>query len=278
MGLLNKIKSALFEEDEEDEKETVEKQQEIAKKIELPIKEKEEITIKHYDQEDSSSVSLTNYSREDRRKTPIIFDVEDFIEEEIKPPVKKVEKKEEKILYGGYDIHEKELLKGKDEFKPSPIISPVYGILDKNYTVEHAKTDRKSLDQLFVEEKKQKIDFDTIRQKAYGIKMEEENNTEEDKSLLYEMENINDKPGIEKISLGDAEEYFEDLGLEYDVDYTDLAKAKMTRSKKNKDLTEEIEEKPAPKIEKKKIKSETEEEPNEKNLYDLIDMMYSDKE
>jgi hypothetical protein len=35
-----------------------------------------------------------------------------------------------------------------------------------------------------------------------------------------------DKPGIDKVTIGDAEEYFEDLGLEYNIDYKDLAKEK----------------------------------------------------
>ena len=30
------------------------------------------------------------------------------------------------------------------------------------------------------------------------------------------------KPELDKITMGDAEEYFEDLGLEYNVDYKDV--------------------------------------------------------
>ena len=48
-------------------------------------------------------------------------------------------------------------------------------------------------------------------------------------------------PGIPKITLGDAEEYFEDLGLEYNVDYTDVEKEQeKTRTAKNKKLQKEI--------------------------------------
>ena len=93
------------------------------------------------------------------------------------------------------------------------------------------------------------------------------------------------KKGIEKLSIGDAVEYFEDLGLEYDVDYKDLAKEKMTRTKKNKELTEEVDEeiKEDKKIEeelRKKSVPEVEEqdEVEEKNLYDLIDLMYDNKD
>lgn len=292
MGFLSKIKNALFEEEEEEE---IVEEEQIAKKIDIPIKESK---VDVESPKEVSSIEEENIEKEEikeqvrRRKTPVIFDVEDFIEDEVKDsPVKLKEpeiKKDEqgKILYGGYDV--KEIKHEEKEFRPSPIISPVYGILDKNYVVESQKP-KKSIDQLFVDEKKPKLDFDTVRAKAYGLPKEEKVNSsvndtyEEDKGLLYEMESINDKPAIAKISLGDAEEYFEDLGLEYNVDYTDLAKSKMTRARKNKELTDEIDEEIK---ETSKIKKEIEEKgkktendiPEEKNLYDLIDMMYSDKE
>ena len=61
---------------------------------------------------------------------------------------------------------------GKKPFKPSPVISPVYGILDKNYSKEDIvdkRTDRKAeLDNL-----------DRIRKKAYGDKKEEIEETPE---------------------------------------------------------------------------------------------------
>jgi hypothetical protein len=71
----------------------------------------------------------------------------------------------------------------------------VYGVLNKNYTKENPKiktAEKKSLDHLFVEERKKKMDLDTIRQKAYGdliddiskdFEEEDENST-----LLYEMQ------------------------------------------------------------------------------------------
>lgn len=273
MGLLSKIKSALFEEEQEEP--------ELAKKIDVEKSiEEDKIPIKHYEED----ISTFEHSREEKRTTPIIFDVEDFIEEP-KEPVYEQPKHESKILYGGYEIkQEKEKIKEEEKFIPSPVISPVYGILDKNYTPEkHKKVERKSLDSLFVEERKDKLDLESIRRKAFGDIVEEkeeprEEEIEEEDSILYEMQNINDKPGIEKISLGDAEEYFEDLGLEYDVDYTDLAKEKMTRSKKNKELTKEVnEEIQEDEIEQEQI-STIEDAPEEKNLYDLIDMMYDNKE
>ena len=147
------------------------------------------------------------------------------------------------------------------------------------------------------EEKKQIIDFDIVREKAFGYTTEI--SLEEDKPLMYDMAE-EDKPSIEKVTIGDAEEYFNDLGLEYNVDYKDSEKEKKTRISKNKELTdivdEEIkeEEKISQEIKKKTtrktkivespieedddINPEKEEEIEEKNLYDLIDMMYDSKE
>jgi len=278
MGLLNKIKNALFEEEEVEE--------EIAKKIDVEktIREEPEIRIRHYDEEKAEEPVIKE------NKTPMIFDVEDFVEEPVyeepKKEYQKPVKETQKIIYGGYVQDAKEHEKVK--FKPSPVISPVYGILE-NKEVEDYKYEmpRKSIDSMFTPETTKTTNLDEIRKKAFGIveNLPHEEQVEEERSLLYEMEDVDDKPGIEKLSIGDAVEYFEDLGLEYDVDYKDLAKEKMTRTKKNKELTEEIDEeiKEDKKIEeelrKKAVPEVVEkEEVEEKNLYDLIDLMYDNKD
>ena len=276
MGLLNKIKNALFEEEVEEEQ--------IAKKIDVEktIKEEPEIRIRHYDEENIEKPVVKE------NVAPMIFDVEDFVEEQVieepKKEYQKPVKTEQKIIYGGYvqDVQEHE----KTKFKPSPIISPVYGILENKEAEEFKyENSKKSLDSMFIDEKNKTANLDEIRRKAFGIveSAQEQEPTIEEKGLLYEMEDVNDKPGIEKLSIGDAVEYFEDLGLEYDVDYKDLAKEKMTRTKKNKELTEEIDEeiKEDKKIEEEMMKVVPEvetEEVEEKNLYDLIDLMYDNKD
>ena len=87
-------------------------------------------------------------------------------------------------------------------------------------------------------EKKSEVTLDTVRQKAFGI--EKDHEEDDDLGLLYDMK-TDDKPAISKITLGDAEEYFDDLGLEYNVDYKDSAKEKKTtRSTKNEELSKEV--------------------------------------
>ncbi len=269
MKLIEKIKNALFEE-EEDVKEPVKevKQVPIAKKIDIEktrdeIEKKEEIHTR----------------REEKTKTPIIFDDADFLMDVKEPPKKEVKevKKEERILYGGYD--NKEYGKTREKFKPSPILSPVYGVIKGVKQEDISFNDNKSkltYEKLFEEEKKT-IDFDKIREKVYGVKEDKE---EEKEELFYDIQN-EDRVAIDKITLGDAEEYFNDLGLEYNVDYEDKEKQKTTRSSKNKVLRETVDEEIK---EEEKIKEELKQKEEEikvdeeKNLYDLIDMMYDNKE
>lgn len=262
MKLIEKIKNALFEDEEEEKKEVKEiKSTPIAKKIDvektLEVEKKEEI-----------------FPKREERKAPIIFDDSDFlmdVKEEPKKEVKKEVKKEERVLYGGYD--NKEYGKAREKFKPSPNISPVYGVIKTNKKEEVKVSNNKlTYEKLFKEEKKT-LDFDEVREKAYKTN----NVTEKEEKKVYELDK-EDKVAIDKITLGDAEEYFNDLGLEYNVDYEDNNKKQSTRSIKNKELRETVEEEIK---EEEKIKEELEQqeqEIEEKNLYDLIDMMYDNKE
>ena len=185
-------------------------------------------------------------------------------------------------LYEGSERREK-----KSTFTPSPIISPIYGILDKNYKKEEIVTKKEV--RLSVTTAK-KVDLDTVREKAYGDlaseiteSMEEDFSSEveevtpiDENNLLYDL-NDDESPAVKVVTMGDAEEYFNDLGLEYNVDY------KVEREKI------EEEEKPiSRRVERKRVATEVDEDREEEktsgdssddsNLFDLIDSMYEDKE
>ncbi len=316
MKLLDKIKNAIFEEDEFEETEEVETEEkkeeidDVVKKIDIEKTIPRKIDLPKIEEENQPEPVIDKPLKRENRRTPVIFDEEDFVMDDktTKPPIQDFPKQEEskKTLYGGYKDD-----KVKEKFKPSPIISPVYGFVGVSPVLEQPRNDEiSSFNEMLAKEKKSKreVTLDTVRQKAFGI---ETNNDDSDSlGLLYEMDK-DEAPAINKITIGDAEEYFEDLGLEYNVDYKDNKKEvqnKSTRSKKNKELTKKVEEeikseetldstreleitkeqlkpKTAEEIKKdKKMKEadfETEqskEEPDEKNLYDLIDMMYENKE
>ena len=218
--------------------------------------------------------------------------------------------------YGTYERKEE-----RTTFKPSPIISPIYGILDKNYTKEDVV--QKKEVRLTSSYSRGNINVDDVRDKAYGRKEEKkpevkeerptpkfEEETDEDENLLIDL-NDEKKPEVKEITVGDAVEYFQDLGLEYNVDYVDASKEKPAPKKPEEeesieeDIKEEIEkEEPEtePKKEEKKVEEEVveeqlEEEPEEKkdyevkeeskatptlddddNLFDLIDSMYKEND
>ncbi len=312
MKLLDKIKNAIFEEDEFEELEKQEevkqespKVEEVVKKIDIEKTIPKKIEIPREEQP-----VMKPLRREQHRKTPVIFDEEDFIMEEkrLAPKPKKEPRKMEepkKPLYGGYKDE-----KPKEKFKPSPIISPVYGFVGVSPVLEKPRNDDvSSFNEMFAKEQEQKpqVTLDTVRQKAFGL----DTHDDDDLGLLYDMKN-DDKPAISKLTLGDAQEYFDDLGLEYNVDYRDSAKEKReiqkaTRSVKNEMLSKEVDDqikiqkdlektreleitkeqiKPKTAKEIKKVKKiidtdlgmdSKEDEPDEKNLYDLIDMMYENK-
>ena len=313
MKLLEKLKNAIFEDDEFEELEKSDEElreqkkevkvEEVVKKIDIEKTIPKKIELP----KDEEKVQKP-LRREQHRKTPVIFNEEDFVMEEKKlPPKKEMIKKEEpkKPLYGGYKDE-----KPKEKFKPSPVISPVYGFVGVSPVLEKPRNDEvSSFNEIFAKEKKPEVTLETVRQKAFGIESVQE---DDDLGLLYDMKN-DDTPAISKITLGDAEEYFDDLGLEYNVDYKDSAKEKemavnkSTRSTKNKELSKQVEEeiktqkelestkeleitkeqlKPKTAKEIKKVKKIADsdlgmkndgEEPEEKNLYDLIDMMYETK-
>lgn len=184
--------------------------------------------------------------------------------------------------YGKY-----EKKKEKEVFKPSPIISPIYGIVSEKGTSE--KDTRPEI-RLTTSISHDKMDLDEIRRKAFGESIDntlsdiKENDSEtEDTGLLLDLSDDTKTPEVNSITMGDAEEYFEDLGLEYNEDYIDASKT-TTRVEKNANL-----ESPRGEIETddddntiiiKEKKEETlsqEDSQNDKdntNLFDLIDSMY----
>lgn len=312
MKLLDKIKNAIFEEEEIDEVEMNEESKkqeekvfaddEVVKKIDIEKTIPKKIEIPKEETVEQRPVM----PKREHRRTPVIFDEDDFIMEDeiVAKPKIELPKREEprKPLYGGYKED-----KPKEKFKPSPIISPVYGFVGVSPVLEQPRNDDlSSFNEMFAKEKKEEVTLDEVRQKAYGIEIPKKDE-DDDLGLLYDMKQ-EEKPAISKITLGDAEEYFDDLGLEYNVDYKDEAKEKsMIAPKKRADKTEDLSNliedelerentgeleitkeqmKPRTAKEIKKVKkitdvdleNEVEEEPDEKNLYDLIDMMYESKE
>ena len=114
-----------------------------------------------------------------------------------------------------------------------------------------------------------------------GLEEVSNNVDKEADNLLIDLSSDISKPQVKEVTVGDAEEYYDDLGLEYNVDYKDGA----VEASKEPVITEEV-----PEVEEviEKVTSK-EESPNDiqinkndteddDNLFDLIDSMYQEKE
>ncbi len=194
-----------------------------------------------------------------------------------------------KTTVGDYRTYETRI-EEKTHFKPSPIISPIYGILDKNYKKDDVVAKREvKFTSSFA---KEKLNVDEIREKAFGAAndepVEEPKKTsvkptfevETTSNLLVDLSSDDSKPAVKDVTVGDAVEYFEDLGLEYNVDYLDASKKASGR--RVKDSYEEKEEvilddnliHDEPKI----VEVKDESLDDDDNLFDLIDSMYQEQE
>lgn len=279
MKLIEKLKNVFFEEvtDDEDEEELP---QTFAKKIEVP-KRKPEIVKEEKPsiQEEVETEEVSVFPKEEEKAEstfPMMFDDDDFLEDtkDFNPLEASYKKEaEEKELYHGKkevsyvesikkptytytkSYYEEKETKG---FKPSPIISPIYGILDKNYRKEEVVTKKETR----ITQGRTNFDLDSVRNKAFGTddtlvqdkKTREKEEVTETKKI-YDVNN--NKPQVNRVTLADADEYYNDLGLAYNVDYSDASRNTTTRTAKYSNK------------ESKKDKNVDD------NLFDLIDSMYN---
>ena len=194
----------------------------------------------------------------------------------------------------------RDIPKEEKTFKPSPVISPVYGVLDLNYTKEDVKEKKKPEREPIFSFSSNKLDLDDVRAKAYGLndpkkdiaKDIEDDIEQDDIDVDIDFEEANEtidmtngKPVVDSVTVGDAEEYFEDLGLEYNVDYKDSKKKGKAKKEEEEEIPiEEIPEDEPVITDKPKRKKKVKEEENdidvdiEDNLFDLIDSMYDEGE
>jgi len=148
MGLLDKMKNLFTEEvDEEPVKSEV-------MQVEIPAPVKKEETLEEFKTTEDSVSDSEVIKKEEKTVAPIFFDDSYF--KELEQP--KVVKREIKSSY----MKEK---KEDKRFTPTPIISPVYGVLDKNYNKEDITTKKEREN---INHTNTSVTLDDVRKKAYG--------------------------------------------------------------------------------------------------------------
>lgn len=192
-------------------------------------------------------------------------------------------------------------------FRPSPVISPVYGVLDKNYKKEEIIERQHS-----IRHNPSDMNYDSVRRKAYGTLEDELENTlskissrtNEVMQTIEEVENldtesnsksiedllneIEENHGYQNISIGELEEKIKDQ-IENDEEDTfvkqeDEFKKQVNHFEDNSQIQEDV---PAlePVIDKKPKEEKLPEEDEtgfdktlEHDLFNLIDSMYEERE
>ncbi|MBR1413323.1 MAG: hypothetical protein IJ574_01465 [Bacilli bacterium] len=290
MGFINKIKNILFEEEEVEIP--------VIKKEEKPVVKREEPKKIEIEPEYPSFTDLEDDAiiEDDTNATDfndIQFDFPSFDEDEFDnfiPQVNNVKKEEKKEprkqeipevknysytskyntseVKSSYELPRED---NKKKFKPSPNISPVYGILDKDYKLEDIMPRRK-------EEKKftrRELDVDRVRKKAFG-------ELEDDIELTFS----EPKEAIKEEIIAEKERYNELKGKTIDellMESSDEEIDVKPQREERKVVREEVKEIPRYEEEKSlevldnKTKEKDVEDTLENDLFNLIDSMYEDR-
>ncbi len=266
MGLMSKLKNILFEE-EEVEIPVIEKKE--TEKKELPknnehfafyssSKEEEKVETKELPKKDIEEVSEREIFKSERTFNFPAFDEEEF--DRVSKPTS-VPKNNNVLSREKYNKPKVEIPRKEEpvkKFKPSPIISPVYGILDKNYTPEEitSRSDSRS----------QRLDIEDVRKKAFGEPKEEV----KEEVLIPEEPAEDNKILEEKLEkMRTIDELLNDSSDEI-ISLDELDQ----KTKEEEDVPEVIDDEPLNNLDKEDL----EESENESDLFDLIDSMYENRE
>lgn len=207
--------------------------------------------------------------KEEKPQAPVFFDDKDFAslerKEEKKPKPKKLEDK----------------YKGKEEekkvFRPTPIISPVYGVLDKNYRKDDITP--KKTRPITTEYDNSHLTIDDVRRKAYGT-------LEDDLEVIIPSDDyeITEEHGIINDEVEIQDDGLVDLDYEPRFAKKDDVIENIEDDQNENDLFEEIESKEEPLSDEEMFeelqeeKDETKEELTDSDLFNLIDSMYDKKD
>ncbi len=293
MGFMSKIKSILFEEEEIEDtvvKEEVVEHPVIKKEV---IKKEIEDTMEIPKQkEERPTHSVEDLSERELFKSESTFKFPAFDEEEFEQTMPKTrptnvlayEKKKEKprsSVYGRYERTETVPVE-KKKFKPSPIISPVYGILDKDYKPEDIMPKKKDLDIV----RPKVLDVDSVRRKAFGTLEDDIEKTLEEPTVTFYEEPVEVKMAKKEETLKkELEEKVKTIDELLEDSATD--EIPVSLEEKVEIQVEEIENELENYEEDETlaildgiddVEPNLEEDTLESDLFDLIDSMYEDRE
>lgn len=289
MGLFSKIVNIFYDDVEPEETNEEAKLKKEVKEEKVVTSEKPRIEEVHFPKEEKKE-DTSLYSERDIFKTETkAFKFPVIDEEDEKPRAKtrtsihnyeEARPSKRDIKFDRYEApRTSERSSEVRTFRPSPVISPVYGVLDKNYTKEEVVTRTESATKHEPGE-----NYDSVRRKAYGTLEDELENTltkiskhdEEITKTIEEVDNfsleennksiedlLNEIEVNKNMSIGEIEEKIKDKIEEEEESVTSFR-----RETENEMPSETLE---------KEEDSSAFDKTLEHDLFNLIDSMYEEK-
>lgn len=283
MGVFSKLKNIFYDEEYIDEPEA-EISIEKSPKKEVIVESKpkiEEIKI----EKEEEPVKEETYNERELFRSERTFNFTEFDEEEL-PPRKSVLDLDNNTSRNnssnnsfnfnssnsysrrGTEVEKQTIPEVPKTFKPSPVISPIYGILDKDYTKDEIVTKTPEVEKTVVDSA---TTYDTVRRKAYGTLEDELEDTLNSMNRLTPNDIRNNVDDIEEDvkELEEKSNKIEELITKIEKTTADISVGDLEEKVKNNIFEEDEED-----VDDKTMTDST----LEHDLFNLIDSMYDDKE
>ena len=298
MGLLSRVKDILFEEEEVTEPINVVKEERRYEppKVEKPVEERPisrpiQPERKPEPVVDAPRNDFETVSERDLFKSDNTFPFPDFDEDEFNNSVissrsqqpkqttnvleyERKKKSEKRSDYGRFEKTEVREVVEKKRFKPSPIISPVYGILNEDYTIDDIKNREEVVNET--------LDIDSVRKKAFEPVMEvldeEPKTTYYEETVTVKIQEPEEEREQKVKTIDELLEDTSDVTIAIDEPDEDDKRTTQDAEVEYDELDDELEELINQPKETKKIEEFEDDDTLENDLFDLIDSMYDSRE
>ena len=278
MGVFSKLKNIFYDEEYIDEPEAeikkvdkvVKKEVEEAKprveEIKITREEPKREEIKRVVEEPKSN---NDFSERELFRSERTFNFTEFDDDEELPPRRNVLNPEPKVAKR-VEVQKPAIPEQPKIFKPSPVISPIYGILDKDYKKDEVVSKTVREEKIVI--KDSATTYDTVRRKAYGTQEDELEDTLNSMNKLTPEAISNEVNKIDESvnELDKKTNKIEDLISKIESTTSDISVGELEDKMELEHFDDEDDE---PVSDKTMTNSTL-----EHDLFNLIDSMYDDKE
>ena len=266
MGVFSKLKNIFYDEEYIDEPEAEIKKVDkvVQKEVEEAKPRVEEIKITREEPKSSNDFSERELFRSERT-----FNFTEFDDDEELPPRRNVLSPEPKVAKR-VEVQKPAIPEQPKIFKPSPVISPIYGILDKDYKKDEVVSKTVREEKIVI--KDSATTYDTVRRKAYGTLEDELEDTLNSMNKLTPEAISNEVNKIDESvnELDKTTNKIEDLISKIESTTSDISVGELEDKMELEHFDDEDDE---PVSDKTMTNSTL-----EHDLFNLIDSMYDDKE